>query len=253
MPFFTTRRGYRSGWGDDSSSCEHRYHDCSHEQSALQHQTPVLVQSSQPVRIARPSSVAQPSPTSPTSSTSLLGDYATCPIPSYETVQRGIIHVSKASPENTLQPPRYNPRWARLPGYRDATAGVPLLTGTSLQINLGATPPNYWGGMVDSTMFPIGTGGQGMFFNSPFRHYPVHQRADLERAGERSDGDEICGMSARRADVVINLSLLALCILIWSAVILSLNFSEPRQPAGSTLAETSDGLTSPFDSRLYTR
>jgi hypothetical protein len=67
-----------------------------------------------------------------------------------------------------------------------------------------------------------------MFFNSPFQHYEVIQQSDLEGGSQRNGNDRICGMSVGRADLVINMSLLALCILIWSAVVLSLNFTEPR-------------------------
>lgn len=73
-----------------------------------------------------------------------------------------------------------------------------------------------------------------MFFNSPFQHYQIIQQTDVEEGRQRNRSDRICGMSIGRADIVINLSLLALCILIWSAVVLSLNYSEPRNPIAHT-------------------
>jgi hypothetical protein len=94
--------------------------------------------------------------------------------------------------------------------------------------SLGNTPPSYWTGAT--TMVPIATGGGGMFFNSPFQHYQLIQQTDVEEGRQRNRSDRFCGMSVGRADIVINLSLLALCILIWSAVVLSLNYSEPRNP-----------------------
>lgn len=69
-----------------------------------------------------------------------------------------------------------------------------------------------------------------MFFNSPFQDYQMIQQTDVEGGSQRNGDDRICGMSVGRADLVINLSLLALCILIWSAVVLSLNFTELRNP-----------------------
>lgn len=219
MPIFTSRNQNRSGFRDDFSYEE--LHERSGHQH--QHQHPVQVQSTRPVRICVSTPVARPAHISPTSATSLLGNHAilTAPIPSYETIQQGFAPVSDVAPESMLKPPSYNPRWEQLPPY--PTTGRPS-DGSGL--NLGATPTSYWAGAT--TMVPIATGGGGMFFNSPFQHYQLIQQSDLEGGSQRNGNDRICGMSVGRADLVINMSLLALCILIWSAVVLSLNFTEPR-------------------------
>lgn len=225
MPFFTFRREdpYPSPGRQMQNERAERWEGVpattQREMSAVNHPS----RQSQPVQIAFSASRQHSgtSPTSPTSATRLLGDHeALIPIPSYETVQSG----SLVNGERATDPPSYDPKWERLPAYRVATHTL----GLGSHISLNATPPSYWVGLGDPrTMAPVAAGAGGMFFNSPFQHYRLVDDPDLEYGTSRAS-NRICGMSVGRADLVINLSLLALCIFIWSAVVLSLNFSEPR-------------------------
>ncbi|KAJ9122400.1 hypothetical protein QFC22_001823 [Naganishia vaughanmartiniae] len=188
-------------------------------------------QPSHPVQI--PSATCEHrGPAQVNSRTPLLSNAATSPpIPSYATIEPNVFvpDLAAGPPVSATKPPSYNPRWERLPGYRDAT-GVPARGSSGdLPVNLRATPPAYWatygahGGIV-----PFATGSGAMFFNSPFQHYRMLEEPDVERSEARGR-DRICGMRANRADVVINLSLLTICVLIWTAVVFSLSLAEPRQ------------------------
>lgn len=61
-------------------------------------------------------------------------------------------------------------------------------------------------------MIPTAIGGGGMCSNNLSRHYRLTEPADVEDGRPKEGSDRICGMTAARADVVINLSLVALCI-----------------------------------------
>lgn len=252
MPFFLTRGHQAYGRDDFPSSDRSLEHEraerwegppatsgreTNHHRRAASAYQP---RQSQPVQIS-PSSARQSSGMFPTSATRLLGDHAALiPIPSYETVPTG----SLINGEDAAVPPTYDPKWERLPGYRAAMDG-----GQIGSLNIGATPSTYWVGLADPrTMAPIAAGGGGMFFNSPFQHYRLVPESDVERGSPRA-ATMICGMSVGRADLVINLSLLALCTLIWSAVVLSLSFSEPRlsgQAAAPDLGPNSTFYGHPF-------
>lgn len=191
---------------------------------------------SRPVQIAA-SSPCQSLVQFPTSATRLLGDHAALfPIPSYETIQRD----SPVDDNRDAHPPTYDPKWERLPTYRAARGASQMVEGRRA-IDFGSTPPDYWVGLGDPrTAAPnpiVASGGGGIFFNSPFQHYSLVPDEAIEGGGTRAN-DRICGMSARRASLVINLSIFALCILVWSSVVLSLNFAEPRL-SGSVAARTS--------------
>ncbi|KAJ9100635.1 hypothetical protein QFC21_003679 [Naganishia friedmannii] len=176
-------------------------------------------------------------PSSANSRTSLLWESASSPpIPSYATIQQNVVAPDHGtgSPVSASKPPRYNPRWERLPGYRDA-AGLPASGSVGSSANLGATPPVYWATYgAHGGILPIATGSGAMFFNSPFQHYRMLEETDVERIEARAR-DRICGMRASRADVVINLSLLTICILIWTAVGFSLSLAESRQGEGGNV------------------
>jgi hypothetical protein len=247
MPFFTARGQHAYGRADypffDRPLEVQRAERWEGPPAITQRETPQhrraashQPRQSQPVQIP-PSSACQPSGTA----TRLLGDHAALiPIPSYETVQTG----SPVNGDGAASPPTYDSKWERLPGYRAATDG-----GQAEPFNIGPTPSTYWVGLGDPrTMAPIAAGGGGMFFNSPFQHYRLVPESDVEHGNARA-ATTICGMSVGRADLVINLSLLALCTLIWSAVVLSLSFSEPRlsgQGAPTDLAPNSTFYGHPF-------
>ncbi|KAJ9093582.1 hypothetical protein QFC19_008311 [Naganishia cerealis] len=227
MTFFTSR------WRDRET---HR-----HDHAASEHPAPIACDYrpqfrppvSEPVQISDAILRHYASPASTNSRTSLLCDASANPsIPSYATIEQDVPADSLAgTPQSATKPPSYNPRWERLPGYRDAT-GVPAHGNMGESWSLRATPPSYWGYGHQGGVVPIATGTGGMFFNSPFQHYPLMDESAIMR-NESGGADRFCGMRARRADLVINLSLLVLCLLIWSAVVLSLNLSEPRPGAGS--------------------
>lgn len=230
---FTARRQPGSRWRDELSFEELR--------GGGLNQPPLHSRSTRPVPIGVSTPAEHVSPSSVTSTAALIGDHASfvLSVPSYETIQR-FAPVSAGSPESTLKPPSYNPRWERLPAYGNES-GMPISGRRNV---LGATPPSYWNGAP--TMVPIAAGGGGMFFNSPFQHYRLVQQADVEEGQQRERSDRICGMSVGRADIVINLSLLALCILIWSAVVLSLNFSESRKPVQGSQGTAYPNYGQPF-------
>ena len=180
---------------------------------------------SRPVEIA-PSSPCQSLVEFPTSASRLLGDHAALfPIPSYETIQRDSPVVNNCD----THPPTYDPKWERLPTYRAARAATQTVD-DHRGIDLGPTPPDFWALIV-------GSGGGGIPLYGSFPDYQLVGDEDIEEGGSRAN-DRICGMSERRASLVLNLSILALCILVWSAVVLSLNFAEPRL-SGSVAAPTS--------------
>ncbi|KAJ9127124.1 hypothetical protein QFC24_001360 [Naganishia onofrii] len=234
MPFFSTRipefeRGSRNA---------HHVSQQSHL-GARDHRPSFRPQMSHPVQIPSATLGHRGSPASANSRTSLLWEATSSPpIPSYATLQQDVVVapdlVGAGSPISATKPPSYNPRWERLPGYRDAT-GVPARGNAGLPVNIGATPPAYWATLgAHGGILPIATGSGAMFFNSPFQHYRLLEETDPERRVGRSR-DRICGMRASRADVVINLSLLTVCILIWTAVVFSLSLAEPRQGGGSSV------------------
>ncbi|GHJ87288.1 hypothetical protein NliqN6_3690 [Naganishia liquefaciens] len=191
------------------------------------------VRQSRPLRNA-PSSVSPAFRHSPTSATRVLGDHAFLnPIPSYKTIQSR----SHANSDGDVDPPAYDPKWDMLPTYRAARNARRESEGGRF-LGIGATPPSHWmGSGAPQEALPIAAATDEIFFNSPFQHYRLTPDGDMEGGSSRTS-DTICGIPRRRASLIINVSLLALCIIIWSAVVLSLDFSEPR------LSEPSSAVTS---------